>query len=188
MWCFNMAKNSKHLSFSSDRLSYRPMHDDDFHHLIKLDADPDVRTYFPSGTLDEKRIRDNLKKNIAFFQENGFGVFIVTELKTGEFVGRCGFGKLPSGDIEVGYVFLKQFWGQGLASEALIAMLEWAEKHIHCVNTIVALSHINHAASIRVMQKAGMIFLKKDYVDNQECVFYHKVLRDKGGRSHHLTT
>lgn len=54
--------------------------------------------------------------------------FILFEIESGEFLGRCGFGFVETGEIEVGYLLHKKFWGKGYASEALSAMLEWTKK------------------------------------------------------------
>jgi [ribosomal protein S5]-alanine N-acetyltransferase len=128
--------------------------------------------------LDAEQVKASIEKNIEFFKKNGFGVFIAIELESGEFAGRCGFGKfLPTGEIEVGFLFLKKFWGKGLASEALSALIEWAKQNIHSVSTIIAYTTIDHHASQRVLQKAGMQFYKRDVQDGKECVFYKIELR-----------
>jgi len=163
--------------FTSERLGYRTIKENDFDDWFTLDGNSEVRSFFPSGVLDQQSVKDKIKKNIEFFNDNGFGQFTTIELDAGEFVGRCGFGMLPTGEIEVGYVFLPKFWGKGLASEALIALIEWAKLNIHSVNSIVALTPTNHAASERVMQKVGMQYYKNGFKDGQECVFYKVTLR-----------
>ncbi len=37
---------------------------------------------------------------------------------------------------------------------------------------ILSITAVNHAASERIMQKAGMTFSKRDKVDDVECVIY----------------
>ena len=163
--------------FTSDRLGYRLLNENDLGDYLKLDSNPEVRKYFPTGVLDGDKVKENIYKNIEFFKSNGFGVFIAIELKSGEFVGRCGFGKIPTGEIEVGYVFLSKFWGNGLVSEGLIAMLKWANEHIHSVESIIAYTPEDHIASQRVMQKAGMKFSKKEFKDGEELIYYKIDLR-----------
>lgn len=164
-------KNNEYI-FTSERLGYRLLKESDFNDYLTLDSNPEVRAFFPNGTLDAEKVKKNIKKNIDFFKSNGFGVFIAIELSTGEFVGRCGFGEIPSGEIEVGYVFLPKFWGRGLATEALIALIQWAKENIHSTDIIIAFTPVDHTASQRVMQKAGMEIYKKDIKDGDECVFY----------------
>ncbi|CAM2960121.1 GNAT family acetyltransferase [Legionella steigerwaltii] len=172
-----MINKNEQFVFTSERLGYRLLRESDFNDYFLLDSNPKVRAFFPNGTLDAEKVKANIDKNIHFFKENGFGVFIAIELITNKFVGRCGFGPIPNGEIEVGYVFLPQFWGKGLATEALITLLEWAKQNIYSVNTIIAFTPVNHIASQRVIQKAGMEFYKKDLKDKEECVFYKVHLR-----------
>ncbi len=167
----------KNYIFTSERLGYRLLKASDFADYFKLDSDPQVRAFFPNGHLNAEEVRANIEKNINFFNKNGFGVFIAIELATGEFVGRCGFGAIDTGEIEVGYVFLKKYWGKGLASEALSALLAWAEHNIQIVKQIIAFTPIEHTASQRVMQKAGMQFYKQAIHYGTTCVFYQKELR-----------
>lgn len=172
-----MKKHPKEFVFTSHRLGYRLLKKSDFENYFKLDSNPKVREFFPNGILDAKDVEKNIEKNINFFKKNGFGVFIAIELNSGKFVGRCGFGETSTGEIEVGYVLLPEFWGKGLATEALIALLHWANQHIHSVDTIIAFTSSAHTTSQRILQKAGMTFYKKDMQDNQECVFYKINLR-----------
>lgn len=171
-------KHKSGFIFTSARLGYRLLNESDFDNYFKLDSNPKVREFFPSGkTLDADTVKKNMKTHINFFKKHGFGVFIAVELETGEFVGRCGFGKTSTGEIEVGYVFLPAFWGKGLGTESLIALLQWAEQHVLTTDVIIAITPVGHIASQRIMQKAGMQFLKKDIQDNEECVFYKMELR-----------
>lgn len=173
-----MINKANEYIFTSERIGYRLLKKNDFNDYFKLDSDPEIREFFPQNkALDEKTIKANMQKNIAFFKANDFGVFIAIELASGEFIGRCGFGKIATGEIEVGYVFLQKFWGKGLASEALLSLLNWAKSNIFVVDSIIAFTPTAHLASQRVMQKAGMQFYKEERKEGIEYVFYKINLR-----------
>lgn len=161
--------------FTSKRLGFRTLKESDFENYFKLDSDPEVRAFFPKGTLSAKQVKENIKKNIAFYKIHGFGVYVVIELDTGEFVGRCGFGEIETGEIEVGYVFLKKFWGKGFATEALVCLLDFAKQHIK-KDKIIAFTPANHSTSIQVMKKSGMDYYKKENQGDVELIFYMKNL------------
>ncbi len=165
----------------SERLGYRACLASDLQNLILLDSDPEVRAFFPMGVASAAQIKERIEEYQNDLREKGYGLFIIEELSTGEFVGRCGFKQLElfdKSEIEVGYVLLKKFWGQGLASEALTALLDWAEEHVPTDN-IIAFAPKEHLASQRVMQKSGMEYAKNAMIYGVECVFYKKNLRRK---------
>lgn len=90
---------------------------------------------------------------------------------TNEFIGRCGFGLVATGEIEIGYVLHKKFWGQGYATEAVCALLEWAKNNINA-EYVIAFAPLEHEASQRVMQKCGMQYYKTDFGHSVSCKFY----------------
>lgn len=98
-------------------------------------------------------------------------MFLLFDLKSSEFIGRAGFGLTESGEVEVGYVLHKKFWGNGFASEAVMALLEYAKKHID-IDYIIAYASIENIGSTRVMEKCGMISYKTDIAKGIACKFY----------------
>lgn len=161
--------------FCSKRLGFRLIEDADFGVLKELDMDPAVRAHFPDGILTPELIKERISKNKAAFRDNGFGDFAVVDLDSGEFTGRAGFARMEGGDVEVGYVFLKRCWGQGLAQESLQALLIWARNNLN-VPRIVAYAPRQHSASLNVMKKSGMRYFKTDTTRGVECDFYEYLL------------
>ena len=156
---------------TSDRLGFRLLEDSDFADLETLDTNPEVRAYFPDGVLTPEQIRERISANKTCFEENGFADFAVIDLETGNFTGRAGFGRIEHGEIEVGYVFLKDYWGRGLAQESLRALLDWAGQNLE-VQRIVAYAPRHHSASFNVMKKSGMQYFKTDRMRGTDCDFY----------------
>lgn len=157
--------------FKIDNLGFRPVCEDDLEYLISIDSDPEVRSFFPSGAQSIEEIKKKIQRYINEYSEKGYGNFLVFDLHSGSFIGRAGFGDLENGEIEVGYLLLKKYWGKGYATRILKALLSWAKDNIH-KDKIIAFTPINHSASERVMQKAGMVFSRKDKMKGEECVIY----------------
>lgn len=81
-----------------------------------------------------------------------------TELKaTGEFIGGIGLTlDQRHNRAEAGYWLGQPYWGQGLASEALAALLHFGFEEL-ALNKIYATHHAGNLASGRVMLKNGMV-------------------------------
>jgi RimJ/RimL family protein N-acetyltransferase len=156
---------------TSERLGFRPFEDADYSALERLDMDPEVRAHFPDGIATAAQIRARIARSKLSIEANRYPEFAVIELETGRFVGRAGFGPIEGGEIEVGYVFLKEFWGRGLAQESLRTLLTWAKDKVK-VPRIIAYAPSTHLASLNVMKKAGMRFLKTDNAHGVACDFY----------------
>jgi ribosomal-protein-alanine N-acetyltransferase len=153
------------------RLGLRPFQQGDIDYLAELNSDPDVRQFFPDGTQNREETEARMNEFISYYKEKGLPCFVMFDLESGKFVGRCGFGPVETGEIEVGYLLHKKFWGKGLASEVLTTLLEWAKQNINA-DYIIAFAPVDHIASQRVMQKCGMEHYKNDIAKGIECSFY----------------
>lgn len=60
---------------------------------------------------------------------------------------------------EIGYTITKKRWNEGIATEVLIRILKFLTEDVG-FETIRAMHHVKNKASGRVMEKAGMVFVK----------------------------
>lgn len=83
----------------------------------------------------------------------------VTLTDSGKMIGTCGFTSFDfeHGRAEVGYVLNPDFWGQGIAAEAVGAVIEFAFNELGA-NRVEAHFIEGNNASLRVMEKCGMTF------------------------------
>ena len=90
-----------------------------------------------------------------------------------EFVGISASSELVQrediGLAEIGYCIGRSWWGQGITSEALSAVLDFLFQEVG-VESIIAKHAVDNPASGRVMEKAGMNFLPGKYEKNG--IFY----------------
>lgn len=82
----------------------------------------------------------------------GGHAFLLRRKEDGEAIGAIGFG--GRGPIsELGYALGREFWGQGYATEATIAMIDAARAR--GLGGLQAYSFVENPASARVLEKAG---------------------------------
>ncbi len=71
-------------------------------------------------------------------------------------IGFCGIKYLPEIELpEVGYRYLKQYWGRGIGTEAARVCVDFARDDLK-IKKLVALIIAENTASIRVAEKLGM--------------------------------
>ncbi len=86
------------------------------------------------------------------------GLWATIHKDTGEFIGRCGL--LPwtiedEYEVEVAYTLKRQYWGQGLGSEAAQAILDHGFQQLR-LPRLICLIDPNNITSQKVAQKIGM--------------------------------
>ncbi len=159
------------LEIRTKRMMLRLLEQGDIDYLAELHSDPEVFKFFPDGTRDREQTTSRVADFIGYYEKHGLPTFLMFDLETGDFIGRCGFAPVANGEIEVGYVTHQKFWGRGYASEALIAMLEWAREKLN-TEYVIAMAPVEHHASQRVMRNGGMLFFKNDIAHGMPCCFY----------------
>ncbi|MBT8283842.1 MAG: GNAT family N-acetyltransferase, partial [Muriicola sp.] len=107
-----------------------------------------------------EEMKKAIELRIMNYKKYGYGRW-ATVLKSGkQFVGWAGLAYLPEFDeVDLGYRFLPEYWGSGLATEASNAILNYAFDVLK-LDKIVAIAMKENKASIRVMEKVGMEFDK----------------------------
>ncbi|MEU7298475.1 GNAT family N-acetyltransferase, partial [Streptomyces exfoliatus] len=114
------------------RLILRRWSDDDLVPLAEINADPEVMRWIGDGSVrDLEQTAEDIERYEEEWDEEGFGLFAVELIASGELIGFAGLSVpefLPEvmPDVEIGWRLGRPFWGQGYASEAAHAVLEFA--------------------------------------------------------------
>jgi ribosomal-protein-alanine N-acetyltransferase len=149
---------------TTERLLLRRLLPGDLDALFALYRDPEMRRFYPEGTLTYEETKEELEwflNGHPHHPELGLWATILKE--TGEFIGRCGL--LPwtidnEGEVEVAYMIDKSHWGKGLGSEAAQGILEYGFGTLG-LSRLICLIDRDNQASIRVAEKIGMKFEKE---------------------------
>jgi ribosomal-protein-alanine N-acetyltransferase len=148
----------------TDRLAFRRLEPGDLDRLFALYRDPEIRRYFPEGTLTRKETNDELEWFLNGHPEHPeLGLWATIHKQTNQFIGRCGL--LPwtienRSEVEVAYLLSKAFWGQGLATEAGRGIASHGFGDLGLSRLICLIDPANRP-SIRVAEKIGMSFEKQ---------------------------
>lgn len=114
----------------------------------------------PLASLEEARAMMHAAP-LHDYATYGYGRFACVWKESGEVIGFSGVKYVPEiGDTELGYRFLPEFWGLGLATEAGRASIDFARADLG-LGRLVAMVHPENAASANVLIKLGFAVEKQ---------------------------
>ena len=144
--------------FSTVRMHARLWRDADLGDLLAVYGDKDAMRWVGDGsplTLDETV--KWLEVTRANYAKRGYGMFALESAVSGELVGFIGIVH-PGGqaEAEVKYAFGREYWGQGLATEALRGLVEYGRSELG-LKHLIATTAPENVASHRVLLKSGFV-------------------------------
>jgi RimJ/RimL family protein N-acetyltransferase len=153
----------------TERLLLRQWRPEDLEPFARLGADPEVMRYFPSTQPRERS--DALARDLAHaIEERGWGFWAVEVRSGAPFIGFVGLGD-PGFDahfmpaVEIGWRLAREHWGQGYATEAARAAVEFGFGELG-LEEIVAMTVPANSRSRAVMERLGMTWDPADDFDH----------------------
>ena len=151
---------TKVVEIETERLLMRQWHDEDLYDFWLLNSDPEVMEYLPEIPSEED---SNVLANkiINLIAKNGWGFWAVETICDNSFIGFVGLNEpkyeLPVKPcIEVGWRLARKYWGNGYATEAGKASLEFAFNNLN-VNEIYSFTSVANKKSRAVMERLNMV-------------------------------
>ncbi|HYO50041.1 MAG TPA: GNAT family protein [Chloroflexia bacterium] len=142
------------------RLLLRKVTPDDAQDVFEYAIDPEVARYTtwePHQSIEDSRLFvARLMEGYAAGKVTTWGMVHKADSKL---IGMCGFAEwIPyHARAEVGYAMSRKYWGQGLMTEAVRAVIAFGFETMR-LNRVEARCLVENVGSARVMEKAGMRF------------------------------
>jgi RimJ/RimL family protein N-acetyltransferase len=134
----------------------------DFASSCVLWSNPEVIRYTVIKPSTPEEVWSRLLRYLGLWSLLGFGYWVVEEKSTGAFVGEVGLCNYhrelepPLGNTpEIGWTLLPTFHGNGYATEAAQAVIDWATKAPVLADKLACIIHAENAVSLRVATKCG---------------------------------
>jgi [ribosomal protein S5]-alanine N-acetyltransferase len=139
------------------RLRVREFVAADFAALFALSSDPRVTRYMFFGPRDELQTRDYLHDILSAQRQTPRERFelAVESRQLGHIIGACDLTLIERGVADMGYMFAHDAWGQGHATELVLALIDTAFYDLKA-DQVIATVDIANAASLRVLEKTGL--------------------------------
>ncbi len=158
----------------------RDWRDSDLSPFAALNADLEVRRYFPSVLTQAQS-----NANAAYLREHadceGFTFWAVEVPGIAEFIGFTGLLRTPyeahfTPCVEIGWRLARKYWGQGHATEAAKLALEYGLQQLQ-FDKIVAITTPTNLPSQAVMTRIGMVRDVADDFDHPNLAVDHPLRR-----------
>ena len=167
------------------RLTLRRLDLDDAPFVVRLLNEPSyIQNIGDRGVRSIEDAQRYLREGpLSMYERFGFGLWHTARKSDGAVVGMCGLLRrdiLP--DVDIGYAYLPEYWGQGFAFEAAAATLRHAATKFGLRRLIGVVSQGN-MGSIRVLEKLGMRFegMHLMHPGEPEVRLYARTLEAPGG-------
>lgn len=142
-----------------------------------LNADPEVMKYTGDSAFASVPAAENFLKAYDHYQKHGFGRWAVILKSDQQFLGWCGLKRHEDLMVDLGFRFFRNQWGNGYATEASMACLNYGFNHLN-LQKIIGRASQENKASIRVLEKIGMRFWKYDECKGIENSAYYMIAKE----------
>ena len=155
----------------TERLVLRLPEAGDVQPMFDIHQDPEVMRFVGKpGTITVAW--RNVAMMIGHWQMLGYGMWIIENRADGQVIGRAGLWNEAGGPgLELGWLVRRSAWGRGFATEASRAALDWAWRHLD-TDHIISVIHAENAQSIRIAEKLGQRFEKREATKDQTVLTY----------------
>jgi len=142
--------------FPTKRLIIRPWRESDRPDFERMVLDPDMMRYINGRPWDDAQIDEFMQRQRHHMAQHGVCFGACQSIESDAVIGLAGMQPIDSGEFEIGWWVWKDYWGQGLALEALQPFLTHARNM--ALGKLLAVIDPPNSASIRVAEKLGMHF------------------------------
>ena len=144
----------------TERLIMRPFQMGDEVSVLEFSSNPKTQEH--TGDILRTSLEEviDIIQNVwlSDYEKYGYGRFAVIYKPDNKLIGFCGFKYLPElNETDLGYRFLPEYWGMGIATESSIKMLEYGFSVLKLSNVFGTVFPQNIASS-NVLKKLGFTY------------------------------
>jgi RimJ/RimL family protein N-acetyltransferase len=133
----------------TERLTIRRFSENDGEDLYEYFSNPKVLEFEPYKPFTKEQANAEAKRRESDDR------FLAVSLKNGKVIGNIYFVKGEFDTWEIGYVFNDKYWGNGYATESLIAIMKYAFDNLG-TRRIMARCDPKNPNSWKLLERVGM--------------------------------
>lgn len=159
------------------RLILRPLRDNDWEALFQLWQDPEVDQFLWDGKAPDAAQCRELTNSLCTLAPNPAQHFVILDAATEKLIGLVGLLPAETEAVrEIDFTIARDHWGQGYATEATHALMEYARDDLG-LQMVIAYTDDGNIASRRVLEKSGFVLLERTNVRGRNQWLFTKALR-----------
>tara|TARA_B100000902_G_scaffold20502_1_gene24594 strand:+ start:569 stop:1054 length:486 start_codon:yes stop_codon:yes gene_type:complete len=148
--------------------------------MFDLNSNPLIQKYTGDSLVTTKEQAEEILHNIVLkdYKIYGYGRFAVIHKPDQKLIGFTGIKYLPkaNGESDLGYRFLPEYWGKGIATESSKMSLKFAFNKLK-LKQIFGFVELENSASKNVLLKVGFKLDKIDFYPGEEDIPEKKTLQ-----------
>ncbi|HEY8313502.1 MAG TPA: GNAT family N-acetyltransferase [Candidatus Baltobacteraceae bacterium] len=158
----------------TQRLLIRKWMPSDVDAATAIYGDPEVMRFIPVGPLSREQTARMIERFVDEDERSGFGLWPVIAKETGAIVAECGLHTLAeTGEVEIGWLFARDAWGKGYATEAGRAVLEFGFGEARLRRIVCLIDRENHR-SVAVANRLQFHYDRIGRYYNRDLMKYYR--------------
>jgi RimJ/RimL family protein N-acetyltransferase len=148
----------------TERLVLKAYAEKDKTDLVNLFTDAEVMKYVGEGVMTVEQAEEWWLKLFNKFYPQNINIWAVFAREDGSYIGHAGIYPRPTKreDWEYVYFLRRDAWGKGYATEIARRLIEYGFEDLKLPEVFATVDN-DHPASIHVLEKSGMRFLRFEY-------------------------
>ncbi|HEY9652007.1 MAG TPA: GNAT family N-acetyltransferase [Coleofasciculaceae cyanobacterium] len=157
------------------RLQLRPCQIEDIQLVHTLWTNDGIRYFlFDNRVISSDEAQSFVEDSLANFEQHGYGIWLVFVRDIDCLIGFAGFLSSEEGTPSLIYGVHPDHWGCGYATEAASAVLNYALENLALPKVRADVDEPN-IASVRVLEKLGMMQTGREVVNGHPLVYFQKL-------------
>ncbi|MFJ7975732.1 GNAT family N-acetyltransferase [Peribacillus sp. JNUCC 23] len=148
-------------NFETDRLILRKIELNDLEDIFEFSSDPEVAHHmtWEVNKSKEETLNNFVNVVIGNYEKGQTGDLAIIHKESSKVIGTCSFIEWSNehSNAEIGYVLNRNYWGLGIATEAINELIRFGFETIQ-LNRIQGRCDIDNVGSEKVMLKVGMCY------------------------------
>jgi RimJ/RimL family protein N-acetyltransferase len=167
------------VELTTERLLLRQWRAGDLAKFAQINADPEVMKFYPK-LLSRQESNAAANKFKTLIEKNGWGFWALESIHDRAFLGLVGLHrpvyKMPFDPcVEVGWRLASDCWGNGYATEAANACLDFAFTELK-LSQVYSFASVSNMKSRAVMERLNMVNIEANF--DHPTIPYYSPLRE----------